>query len=223
MLGKYKSFFIIILFLIITAGFFFYTRTKKTPAEEKLFSLPEGVILTEEQQKKFDEAKAILKKNPNDTEAWISIAQVKYGVRDLEGAKKVYLRALELQPTNTLILNNLGDIYNQQKEYEKAASMYLKIIETTPKWVSAYRELGFIYRYHLKERYPEMEEILLKGLEVSKEFIKEGRVDFYAMLAIFYQETEQKQKAIEYYEKVIELDPENEGARIALEQLKQSE
>ncbi|MGB2762232.1 MAG: tetratricopeptide repeat protein [Minisyncoccales bacterium] len=218
---KYQIFFLIALILFIAgAGFFLYQKYQPASEENEIFSLPERITLTEKQQEKFDKAKADLKENPNDYLALIAIAQVKYQVQDLDGAEKVYLMALEIQPTNTLILNNLGDIYNQKKEYQKASEMYLKIIESNPKWINAYRELAAIYKYHLKDRYPEMEVILLKGLEKSKEFTGEAPVDFYSMLAVFYKETGQVEKAIKYFEKVLELTPENQGAEIELEELK---
>lgn len=214
---------ILVLALIIGAGIFIYNykqKTELTPEQEELFSLPQEVNLTEEQQTKFDQAKTALEQNPQDALALIAIARIKYQVVDLDGAVKVYLMALEIQPTNTVILNNLGDIYNQTKEYEKAAGMYSRIIESNPKWINAYRELSAIYKYHIKERYPEMEEILLKGLEKNKEFTGEAPVDFYSMLAVFYRETGEIEKAIDHFEKVLELTPENQGAKIELEELR---
>ncbi|MCK4454183.1 tetratricopeptide repeat protein [Candidatus Parcubacteria bacterium] len=218
---KYQIFFLIVLILLIAvAGFFLYQRHQPASEENEIFSLPEGVILTENQQIKFDDAKNSLKANPNDHLALIAIAQVKYQVQDLDGAEKVYLMALEIQPTNTLILNNLGDIYNQQKEYENAEKMYLKIIEVNPNWRNAYRELKTLYRFHLKEKYPQIEGFLLKAIEDNKKVFGEAPVDFYSMLAVYYKDTSQKEKAIPYYEKVLELDPNNEGAKIDLEELK---
>jgi len=215
-----RNLLIILAVLIGGLGVFIYQITRNPYGD--LFSLPEGVVLTHEQQEEFDQAKAILEKNPKDPNALITIAQVKYAVQDLMGAEKAYLAALELQPTNTLILNNLGDIYYQQKEYQKSEEMFLRIIDSNPKWINAYRILSSIYRYHIKDKYQDVEEILLKGIEKNKELTGEAPVDFYSMLGVFYQETGQKEKAIEAYEKVLELDPTNEGARIEIERLKQS-
>jgi len=226
-MSKKYQIFIIVLILII-GGVFFYVKNinkkeiPETPKEEELFSLPKDAVLNEEQQKKFNEAKEVLEKNPNDADALIKIAQLKYFFNDLEGAKKVYLKALELSPNDTLILNNLGDIYNQQKEYENAERMYLKIIEVNPNWRNAYRELKTLYRFHLKEKYPQVEGLLLKAIEDNKKAFGEAPVDFYSMLAVFYKDTGQKEKAIPYYEKVLEMDPTNEGAKIDLEELKKS-
>jgi len=219
MLKKYQIF-IIVLLLTIIIGLFFYFKNRKIFNKEDIFFLPKGVTLTEEQQRKFNEAKEALQNNPNDVDALIKIAQLKYFFNNLEGAKKVYLRALSLKPDDLLILNNLADIYNQLKDYENAEKILLKLTETSPGWINGFRELKSLYRFHMKEKYPRIEGILLKGLEENKELYGEAPVDFYAMLATFYKDTGQKEKAIQYYEKVLELDPSNEGAKMDLEELK---
>jgi tetratricopeptide (TPR) repeat protein len=212
---------IIALVLIVGAGIFIY-YLKNRPSQEMrdLLFLPEGAVLTEEQQLKYDTARTVLEENFNNGSALIAIAQIKYELSDLDGAVRVYLKALEFRPDDIVILNNLGDIYNQKEEYEQAAKMYLTIIKTNPKWINSYRELSSIYFYNFPERYAEMEGLLLNGLEKTKEFDGEAPVDFYSMLAVFYDRTENMAKAIEYYEKVIELTPENQTAKMRLEELK---
>ena len=212
---------ILVLVLIIGAGLFInYLRNRPSQEIQELFSLPEGVVLTEEQQIKYDAARTALEENINNPQALIALAQIKYNIQDLDGAISVYLKALEIQPTNTLILNNLADIYFQKKDYEKSADMYLRIIDHTPKWVNAYRNLSTIYKYHLKDKYSDIEQILLTGIEIIKDFEGEAPVDFYSMLAVFYDETGEIDKAIENYEKVVELTPENTSAKMRLEELK---
>lgn len=213
---------IVVLVLIIGVGLFInYLKNRPSQEMQELFSLPEEAVLTEEQQMKYDAAKIALEEDINNPQALIALAQVKYDVQDLDGAIDVYLKALEIQPTNTLILNNLADIYTQKKEYEKSAEMYLRIIDHTPKWMNAYRNLVTTYKYHLKDRYSDVEGILLTGIEIIKDFEGEAPVDLYSMLAVFYDETGEIAKAIENYEKVVELTPENSSAKMRLEELKQ--
>jgi len=220
MLRKNQIFVILILIIVIAIFSFFYFKNRNTFIKEDIFSLPKGTVLTEAQKQKFEEAKAILEDDPSNAEALIKIAQVKYDIYDLEGSKKVYLKALEFKPDDLLILNNLADIYNQLKDYENAEKILLRLTETSPGWKNGFRELKSLYYFHMKEKYPQVEGILLKGIEANKKLFGEAPVDFYAMLAVFYKDTGQKGKAIPYYEKVLELDPTNEGARIDLEQLK---
>jgi len=212
--------FVVLVLIIGTGIFIYYLKNRPGPELRELLFLPEGAVLTEEQQVKFDAAITALKEDPDNALALIALAQVKYDIQYLDGAIYVYSKALEIQPTNTLILNNLADIYVQKKEYQKAADFYLRIIEHTPKWVNAYRNLATIYKYHLKEKYSDMEEILLNGIARVKEIDSEAPVDFYSMLAVFYDETGNIEKAIENYEIVVELTPENTSAKMRLEELK---
>lgn len=212
---------IVVLVLIIGAWLFMnYLRNRPSQEIQELFVLPEGTVLTEEQQIKFDAAQTALEENINSAQALIALAQLKYDIRDLDGAITVYLKALEIQPTNTLILNNLADIYTQKKEYQKAADMYLQIIDHTPKWVNAYRNLATIYKFQLKDHYSDMEEILLEGIKIIEELEGGAPTDLYSMLAVFYDETGEIDKAIEYYEIVVKLTPENTSAKMRLEELK---
>jgi len=222
MLRKNQIFVILILIIVIAIFSFFYFKNRNTFIKEDIFSLPKGTVLTEAQKQKFEEAKAILEDDPSNAEALIKIAQVKYDIYDLEGSKKVYLKALEFKPDDLLILNNLADIYNQLKDYENAEKILLRLTETSPGWKNGFRELKSLYYFHMKEKYPQVEGILLKGIEANKKLFGEAPVDFYAMLAVFYKDTGQKGKAIPYYEKVLEMDPTNEGAKIDLEELKKS-
>jgi len=223
-----KKYQIFIIILILIGGVFLYLKNinkkeiPEIPKKEEIFTLPAGAVLNSEQQQKFKEAKEALGKNPNDAEALIKIAQLKYFFNDLEGAKKVYLKALEFKPDDLLILNNLADIYNQLKDYENAEKILLKLTETSPGWLNGFRELKSLYYFHMKEKYPQVEGILLKGIEANKKLFGEAPVDFYAMLAVYYKDTNQKEKAISYYEKVLEMDPTNQGAKIDLEEVKKS-
>jgi len=189
---EYKKVIIAVIVLVLIIGavvFINYLKNRPSQELQELLSLPENAVLTEEQQNKFDAARIALEEDINNPQALIALAQVKYDIQDLDGAINVYLKALEIQPTNTLILNNLADIYTQKKEYQKSADMYLRIIDHTPKWMNAYRNLVTIYKYHLKDKYSDVEEILLTGIEIIKDFEGEAPVDLYSMLAVFYDET----------------------------------
>lgn len=208
--------------VVIAVGIFIYwQKTNLNPFEREIINYVENTNLSGEQKVKVNEALEKLRENPEDVEALISIAIVKYDINDLDGALEIYSRVLEIQPTNVVALNNSAAIYRQKKDYKKAAAAYLLITQQTPKWINAYRELMSLYKYHFsEEKYLELEPILLNGLEKSKDMEEEAPVDFYSMLAVFYEKTGQIDKAIEYYEKVVESTPQNTSAQDKLEQLK---
>jgi len=212
----------VVVVVIIAGGLFliFNQKSELTEVEKEIKIISENNNLTEEQQAELDDALNLLKENPESAEALIGIARVKQQTDDYEGAKKDYLKALEIQPTNIVALNNLADIYNQEKEYKKSAEIYLRMIENSPKWISAYRELISVYKYHLPEKYPDIEQILLTGIEKNTDLTEYAPVDFYLMLGEFYSEVGNKNKAIEYFEITLDLMPEDAGIQSELEILK---
>jgi len=157
----------------------------------------------------------------SDVLVWINTARDKYGAGDVDGSIEFYLKALEVQPTNVVALNNLADIYSQKKEYEKSEEIYLKLIENTPKWINSYRLLMSIYKYHIPEKYQDMEQILLTGIEKTSDMSDYAPVDFYSMLGEFYRETGNIEKAIEYFEIVMKLLPDNGAVAAEIERLKE--
>lgn len=169
----------------------------------------------------FKQAAEILAQNDDNYDAWLTIARIRAWSLDFEGALQAYTKMAELKPEDTLPYFNMGDVYTSLRQYAKAGEMYEKVIEINPKWVNAYREIFNLYRFELTDKYNNtIEDILKSGLEKSKDLGGEGYVDYYAMLAIYYDEKGDVENAIIYYEKTLELDPNNHGAESALERLK---
>jgi len=205
---------IVAIIFIVLLGIFVWKSNIKEEGFD--WSSVENLVLSEEEKVKYEEVAVKLEQNNHDPEALISLARLRNWGGDPEGAIKLYLEALEIRPIDTLILNNLGDVYYSIGEYEKSEGMYLEIIKNNPKWINAYRDLANIYRYKLKDKASQLPEILLKGLEIDPESAE----DFYAMLAIHYQNIDDRENAIKYYEKVLEINPDNTGVNSALQELK---
>jgi tetratricopeptide (TPR) repeat protein len=156
-----------------------------------------------------------LKRDPSDVDAYMKIALWKRDKGQLEDAIKLYQAALEIRPTDTLLLGNIADLYIRNNQFSEAESAYFKIVENNPKWLSAYRNLADLYRYHLTEKQSEIPKILLKGLENNPE----NELYFVGPLAVYYKDFGPKEEAIKWYERLIELDPANETAKRELEEL----
>ena len=157
-----------------------------------------------------------LKNDPSDTSAYMKVALWKRDKGDLEGAIELYEKALEIKPDDTLLLMNIADLYIRNQEYAKAAGAYVKVMESNPKWIAAYRSLADLYRYQMPERKIEIPSILKKGLEANSE----NELYFVAPLAIYYKDFGPTDEAIRWYERLLELDPNNITAQKELEELK---
>lgn len=157
-----------------------------------------------------------LKNDPSDTSAYMKIAAWKKDNDKLEDAIELYEKALEVKPDDTLLLMNSAELYIRNQEYQKAANAYLKVMEVNPKWIAAYRSLADLYRYQMPERQIEIPSILKKGLEANAD----NELYFVGPLAVYYKDFGPKDEAIRWYERLIELDPENTTAKNELEELK---
>ena len=223
---KKKSILVIIILVLFVAGYIFWqTMNKNNQAQnpqnnvalEELLKIDTTLEMNEMQKTIYNEAKEKLQEDQEDYESLLSLARLKQDLLDFEGAIEMYENLRTKKPDDLLPLNNLGTIYYNQKEYEKSEQMYLEILEITPKWTNSYRELTNIYRYQLKDKKEEIEPLLLRGIEKYPEMAD----DFVGSLAVYYDEiVPNKEKAIEYYEKLNALYPGNDNFEERLEELK---
>jgi len=68
-----------------------------------------------------------------------------YKDKDLKEAKKLYLKALNMDPGYVDALNNLGVIHIHDKEYEAAQINFKKAIRLKPSYVDPYYNLACLY------------------------------------------------------------------------------
>ncbi|MFA6534253.1 MAG: tetratricopeptide repeat protein [Patescibacteria group bacterium] len=202
-----------VFFIVLIGTFVWKSNIKETEVD---WVSTDKLTLTETEKAKYEETVVKLEQNQKDPEALVNLARLRNYGGDLEGAIKIYLEALKLRPNDTLILNNLGDAYYSLGDYKKSEEMYLKIIENNPKWISAYRELVNIYHYKLKDKYTTVPALLERGLSADPG----SSEDFYALLGIYYEDVGDIANAILYYEKVLAINPQNIGARSALDALR---
>ena len=165
----------------------------------------------------FSERLIAIEKNPESPMLWAELGSIKHSFADYDGAKALYLYALRINPSTTLANANLVDIYrNIQPDFPKA-EYYLKQIIKTDKntAVRAYVDLSDLYRYQYKEKADLADDVLL---EAYKAYPNDH--GFLNALAWYYKETGDTQKAIEYFEKFLEKEPNNESAKEELEWLR---
>jgi len=120
------------------------------------------------------------------------------------GASEETMKKLEalgyLTPDNADALNNLGQRYQQQREYQKAIEEYKKAIAMRPNFHSAYNNLAVCYG-NLK-MYPEAEAALMECIRLKPD-------DFYAMnnLAVMKIETNNLAAAETWAKRAVATEP----------------
>jgi tetratricopeptide (TPR) repeat protein len=118
---------------------------------------------------------------------------------DYDGAIEDFQIALEKSPEDYRVLHNLGNVHYYRKEYAEAIKNYSSVLQHNPSY-STFRNRGNTY-LALKE-FHKAKEDFLSALSYEKD-------DFqcYNNLGIVYENIEDFEKAIEYYNKSYALNP----------------
>lgn len=201
----------IILLVVIVAGFKYIPKNGSDKPEEVLLDFPEvnSLELTDDEKTRYQTLLQEYQSDPKDSSKLFQLARFAHIGGNFQKAEEFYLKALEARPNDTLIMSNLGDVYYTLKQFEKSEQMYRNIIQINPKWINAYFDLANIYRYQLPDKYPTILPLIDTGIQIAPE----NTEDFYILYGIYYRDTGNKEKAIEYYQKVLEINPKSDGAR----------
>lgn len=163
---------------------------------------------------RIEVAKELLEQNPEDPAAFEIIGFLYDTSGDKKTAKEYYKGVLEFNPESVAALNNLANIYSGEEKFKKAEALYLRIAEVDASIIETWRDLHDLYRYLYKEKEDQADDILLLGLEKNP-----ADAQILVMLAVYYQDTGNTGKAIEYYVQLLDVMPENEAARRELNKL----
>lgn len=225
MKSKKTELIISLLIFVLVIGAMVYYFWPKQVAEEENGLLSFKIVkqdLSEEEKtdylNKFHEAKESLEQNPDQFDLWLSLGMLKKYVGDYEGAEKVWIHVGEIRPKNSISFGNLADLYtNFLKDYNKAIIAYQTAIANSTGEAGNfrfYRDFFELYRSYLNDK-AAAEGILLEGIEKNP-----ANPELPILLAGFYRDEGNKEKAIEYFEKALELDPQDELVKAELEKLK---
>jgi tetratricopeptide (TPR) repeat protein len=89
---------------------------------------------------------ARIRKNPNDTEAYLSLGVLCQTYGDADGAIKAYKKVLSLQPGDGRAHYNLGIAYMTKRDLAHAAASLKKAADADPRSARAHHSLGVVYK-----------------------------------------------------------------------------
>lgn len=221
---KIKVIIAIIIFMVVI-GFMIYYFFLKKPADPYAGVFDWRIVKTdlepweiEKFSQEFLAVKESLQQDANQLDGWMQLGMLKKFVGDYKGAEQAWLKANEIRPKNSLSFHALADLYvNFTKEYAKAEPMYRQAIANSLGEqfnILYYRNFFYYYRDYLHQP-DKAEEVLLEGIQDNPQ-----SADLVTLLASFYEEKGENSQAIEYYQKSLELYPDNEAVKKALENLK---
>jgi Flp pilus assembly protein TadD/peroxiredoxin len=147
---------------------------------------------------------------PKYAVALLNLGNVYRRQRDFEKAEESLSRALEIQPDDAEINYSMGMLYAQQGQLPRASEYLQKAIDLRPDYSEALNNLGVLYVR--KQDYSKAEEQFKTGIRVAPNFDQS-----YLNLARLYAMRGDKEKAREVLQELLRLQPQNPGARQALE------
>ncbi len=133
---------------------------------------------------------------------------------DSEQAKKLLLKALEMDPANISGLSNLGYLYMGRQNYPKAIETYLKVADLAPRLPDTFFNLGYVYA--VTENYQQAKKMYRRVVELNPAFTDEALFN----LAVINEKLGEHKQSIKNLEQAVALNPGNESAKKYLRQLK---
>lgn len=183
---------------------------KNNPDSSYYYSIKAG---TSRDLSKFEQAiyyyEKGLEKDPFNYEILNNLGQIiEFKTGDIVKAKSLYERAIEANPNFDIARLNLGVLLKKEfNDLEGSKQQYIKILEFDPNNAKAHNNLSNFYKTAnpSEEDLQKIEYHLLKAIETNPEYI-EALLGYGNFLKFYRKEIK---KGNEYYEKIRELDKEN--------------
>lgn len=157
-------------------------------------------------QEAFDIATKTAQSHPKDAEARFLVGLSLYARGSVDAAIQEYLKAVELDKTHLMAMNNLGNAYRDKDNEAEAEKWYRKAMDTNPQFAVPVQQLAIMF-----ERKGKMEPAI-KVLEEGTQKMT-GNADLLVQLGLLYEETEKPEKAKEAYTKALAISANHQQAK----------
>ncbi len=154
---------------------------------------------------------------PDSPEMYTNLGNLYYQSGNQNKALEIYQRAIERFPDHSIFRTSLGIVYSDLQMIPEAVEVLKKAIQMTPNDIIANKQLGMIYHY--SGSIEEAEVYFVKCLDLV-ESVPE-KVELLVLLGNTQRDQSQVKKAKEYYEKALELDPNQPIAKENLQKMTQ--
>jgi tetratricopeptide (TPR) repeat protein len=172
---------------------------------------PQGEKLLQQ----YNDAKAKLKTNPEDFGAYFDIGFVKNEFKDYEGAVEAYQNSVKYNSNSIIAYNNMADCYTKLGKYPEAEESYMNSLRVAANYTPTFYSLVDLYQNYYTEKKMMIEPVLQDGLKVTPD-----DQNLLSMLAGYYRDTKQNEKAIGIYEKILQLRPDDKVLQDEISSLK---
>jgi Tfp pilus assembly protein PilF len=162
----------------------------------------------------FSEAASL---DPRRVDVWLALGNIAFDRRAFDEALAHYARALELKPDSVEALANSGKVHVIRKDAAGAVPFLERALAIQPDSATALGSLGAA-RIEQGD-FDRAEDLLTRAVAAGR--ARETLLSAWGNLGILHLKRRNRAKAIECFERVLELDPEDRQARAALERLRQ--
>jgi tetratricopeptide (TPR) repeat protein len=143
---------------------------------------------------------------------------------DWENSIVEYKRALEADPSNSLIMSDMADTYLRHRRVREAVDAAEKAIQADPDNLEAHKLLGSVYVNTISTataQQPVTVEAVDKAIHEFEEIVRidTGERQSYLMLGRLYQMKNQPAKAAQIYSQFLNIEPGSEEAVVSLARL----
>ena len=149
---------------------------------------------------------------PSYATALLNLGNVYRHQKSFDKAQECLMRALALQPDDPEVSYSLGMLFAQQNQMQPAAQYLQRAIDLRPGYAEASNNLGIVY-VRLQD-YAKAEEQFKSCVAAAPGFDQA-----YLNLARLYAMRSEKEKAREVLQELLRVQPENAGAKQAMELL----
>ena len=153
--------------------------------------------------KYIDNAEEMLEKaialNANNNDAYLKLGLLYTTNKDYKQSAEILIKAIQLQPYNPKAYHILAWNYRKTGDTASAIRSYLTAADQDPNYFDAYMELGFLYHCRLNRLAIDYYNNALN--------IQPDNTHVLYNIAMFYQETDDYEKALEKYRMILQVEP----------------
>lgn len=139
--------------------------------------------------------------NPNDPRIYNNLGIAYELMKDYTNARKAFRKALELNPYNSAILNNLAELSRSEGKQNDAIELYASAIASDPMFVEPYLNVARLFldlsEFKLAEPY------VRKSIEIEPD-----NAEAHFMLGIIANITDRSEEAITHFQVALKHDTE---------------
>lgn len=139
-----------------------------------------------------------------NNEAYLKLGELYFLIKDYKNSKEILGKAIQQETYNPKAYFIMGWNYRDEGDTSLAIRNYLIAADQNSDYFDAYMELGMLYH---QRRNPLAVNYYNNALNIEPH-----NIQALYNLAMFYQETEDYEKALEKYRMILQIDPQNKLA-----------